>query len=86
MRRPDYEMPAPGRITAVRTADLFAGMGGFTEAAGLAGYNTDWAANHWRAAVDVHAVNHPNLAMHMLGNAVCLPQARDYIEAIVRTA
>lgn len=42
--------------------DLFAGMGGFTEGATQAGVNVVWAANHWPAAVDVHAVNHPDTA------------------------
>lgn len=40
-------------------ADLFAGLGGFTLAATLAGVKVIWAANHWLAAVDIHAANHP---------------------------
>lgn len=43
-------------ITAI---DLFAGLGGFTEAAEQAGIRVVWAANHWQAAVDVHRLNHP---------------------------
>lgn len=43
--------------------DLFAGAGGFTTGATMAGVNIVWAANHWRAAVDVHAANHPK-AVH----------------------
>ncbi len=39
--------------------DLFAGLGGFTEGAEQAGVNVVWAANHWPAAVDTHAANHP---------------------------
>lgn len=39
--------------------DLFAGAGGFTEGARQAGIKVVWAANHWRAAVDTHAANHP---------------------------
>lgn len=39
--------------------DLFAGIGGFSEGARLAGVQVLWAANHWRAAVDMHAANHP---------------------------
>lgn len=39
--------------------DLFAGAGGFTEGARQAGIRVVWAANHWRAAVDTHAANHP---------------------------
>lgn len=39
--------------------DLFAGAGGFTEGATQAGIRVIWAANHWPAAVQVHANNHP---------------------------
>jgi DNA (cytosine-5)-methyltransferase 1 len=42
--------------------DLFAGLGGFSEGARMAGCTVVWAANHWRAAVDVHAANHPGTA------------------------
>lgn len=42
--------------------DLFAGLGGFSEGARLAGVRVAWAANHWRAAVQVHAQNHPDTA------------------------
>lgn len=44
--------------------DLFAGGGGFTEGAELAGVNVVWAANHWESAVRIHAANHPN-AIHV---------------------
>lgn len=44
----------------MRAIDLFAGVGGFSEGARLAGCRVVWAANHWRAAVDVHARNHPD--------------------------
>lgn len=40
--------------------DMFSGAGGFTEGAEQAGCNVVWAANHWQAAVNVHAANHPN--------------------------
>lgn len=43
--------------------DLFAGAGGFTEGAEQAGCKVVWAANHWPAAVDTHAENHPGV-MH----------------------
>lgn len=43
----------------MRTADLFAGAGGFTEGARMAGCTTVWAGNHWAPAVATHAANHP---------------------------
>jgi len=39
--------------------DLFAGAGGFSTGARLAGCNVVWAANHWPLAVKWHAANHP---------------------------
>lgn len=44
----------------MRAIDLFAGLGGFSEGAEQAGCRVVWAGNHWRAAVDVHAANHPH--------------------------
>ena len=44
----------------MRAIDLFAGAGGFSTGATMAGCTVVWAANHWRAAVDVHAANHPD--------------------------
>lgn len=44
--------------------DLFAGAGGFSTGASAAGCNIVWAANHWQAAVDTHAANHPG-AQHV---------------------
>lgn len=46
----------------MRAIDLFAGLGGFSEGAEQAGCSVVWAANHWREAVDMHAVNHPTTA------------------------
>ncbi len=40
--------------------DLFAGLGGFTEGARQAGVPVAFAANHWPAAVQWHAANHPD--------------------------
>lgn len=40
--------------------DLFAGAGGFSEGARLAGVHVAWAANHWPTAVQWHAANHPH--------------------------
>lgn len=39
--------------------DLFAGWGGFTLGAELAGVPVAWASNHWPLAVEAHALNHP---------------------------
>lgn len=39
--------------------DLFAGAGGFTTGATMAGARVVLAANHWPAAVATHAANHP---------------------------
>jgi DNA (cytosine-5)-methyltransferase 1 len=39
--------------------DLFAGAGGFSTGATMAGARVLWAANHWPAAVQWHSVNHP---------------------------
>jgi DNA (cytosine-5)-methyltransferase 1 len=48
--------------TPMRVIDLFAGLGGFSEGARQAGCEVVWAANHWQAAVDMHAANHPGTA------------------------
>lgn len=42
--------------------DLFAGIGGLSTGAIMAGCNVRWAANHWPTAVHWHAVNHPDVA------------------------
>lgn len=43
----------------MRTVDLFAGAGGFSTGARMAGCSVVWAANHWPLAVEWHAANHP---------------------------
>lgn len=43
----------------MRAIDLFAGAGGFSTGAAMAGAEVVWAANHWPLAVEYHAVNHP---------------------------
>lgn len=43
-------------------ADLFSGAGGFSTGAAMAGVRVIWAANHWPAAVQIHAANHPHTA------------------------
>ena len=43
----------------MRVVDYFAGAGGFTLGAQLAGCTVVAAVNHWRLAVDTHARNHP---------------------------
>jgi len=44
--------------------DLFAGLGGWSTGATMAGCKVLWAANHWQDAVDWHAANHPE-AIHV---------------------
>ncbi|MGQ3054244.1 MAG: DNA cytosine methyltransferase [Roseateles sp.] len=41
--------------------DLFAGVGGSSEGARLAGVRVKWAANHSPVAVHFHSVNHPDI-------------------------
>ncbi len=42
--------------------DLFAGAGGFSTGASMAGCNVAWAANHWPDAVEWHSRNHQDAA------------------------
>lgn len=44
----------------MKAVDLFAGAGGFSTGAEMAGCTVVWAADHWPEAVQVHANNHPN--------------------------
>lgn len=44
----------------MKAIDLFAGLGGFSAGAEMAGIDVRWAANHWPAAVEIHAANHPS--------------------------
>jgi DNA (cytosine-5)-methyltransferase 1 len=44
--------------------DLFAGLGGWSTGARMAGVNVLWAANHWQEAVTWHSQNHPD-AIHI---------------------
>jgi len=48
----------------MRVIDLFAGAGGFSTGARLAGHHVVWAANHWADAVEWHSRNHPD-ALHV---------------------
>lgn len=43
----------------MKAIDLFAGAGGFSQGAEMAGVDVVWAGNHWPAAVEIHAANHP---------------------------
>lgn len=40
--------------------DLFAGLGGWSTGAQMAGVSVLWAANHWPDAVRWHSANHPD--------------------------
>ena len=42
-------------------ADFFAGLGGFTHGAQLAGARPVFAANHWQDAITWHEINHPDV-------------------------
>ena len=53
-------------ITAI---DLFAGLGGWSTGARMAGVEVLWAANHWPVAVEWHSANHPG-AIHVCQKAV----------------
>lgn len=44
----------------MKAVDLFAGAGGFSTGARMAGARVLWAANHWPLAVRWHAANHPD--------------------------
>lgn len=44
----------------MKVIDLFAGAGGFSTGAVLAGCEVVWAANHWPEAVRYHQKNHPD--------------------------
>ncbi|MBF5006980.1 DNA cytosine methyltransferase [Diaphorobacter caeni] len=48
----------------MRAVDLFAGAGGFSTGATMAGCSVVWAANHWPLAVQFHEANHPG-AQHV---------------------
>jgi DNA (cytosine-5)-methyltransferase 1 len=43
----------------MKAVDLFAGAGGFTLGATMAGLDVVWAANHWDFAIAAHSINHP---------------------------
>ncbi len=48
----------------MKVADGFAGMGGSSEGATMAGAEVVWTGNHWPVAVELHARNHPG-ALHV---------------------
>lgn len=48
----------------MKAIDLFAGAGGFSTGATMAGCEVVWAANHWPDAVEWHSKNHPE-AQHL---------------------
>lgn len=59
----------------MRAVDLFAGAGGWTEGARLAGVEVVAAINHWPAAVEWHARNHPETAHFCQDAALLDPRA-----------
>ena len=48
----------------MKAIDLFAGLGGWSTGAKMAGVDVIWAANHWPDAVEWHSKNHPG-AQHV---------------------
>ena len=48
----------------MRTGDLFAGWGGFSEGAELTGATAVFGANHWDLACKVFKLNHPNAQIY----------------------
>lgn len=48
----------------MRAADLFSGLGGWSQGARAADVDVVWAANHWPEAVEWHRANHPE-AIHI---------------------
>lgn len=56
-----------------RCVDLFAGAGGTSTGAVFAGARVLAAVNHWRTAVDTHALNHPTTAHHCEDAAILDP-------------
>lgn len=46
-------------MSGERVIDLFAGLGGFSAGAKLAGMVPVWAGNHWGLACEYHRANHP---------------------------
>jgi DNA (cytosine-5)-methyltransferase 1 len=51
-------------VPGMRCVDLFAGLGGFSEAIEQAGSSVLWVGNHWKRAVEIHELNHPT-AVHV---------------------
>ena len=68
----------------MRVVDLFAGAGGTSTGMSQAGHHVVCAVNHWRLAVDAHALNHPE-ARHVCQDAATL-DPRDLPAHEVETA
>lgn len=60
MNHPLPSDASPAQRGTLRVADLFAGWGGFSQAAELVGARVVYAANHWPIAVRAHERNHPH--------------------------
>lgn len=48
-------------MSKIKVVDYFAGAGGFSTGAAIAGLEVVAAANHWKLAVESHERNHPNV-------------------------
>ena len=56
-----------------RCVDLFAGAGGTSTGATLAGCRVLAAVNHWKTAVETHSLNHPDTVHHCEDAAILDP-------------
>lgn len=82
----------------MKAIDLFAGAGGFSTGAQMAGlqvhgprfissyYGNERGGRSLHLPADYLLPDNQRAAMHMLGNAVCPPVARDVLNAIKEAA
>lgn len=60
--------PLGGLLPGEKVADLFCGAGGWGEGARDLSVAVDFAVNHWKVAIDTHAINNPG-CRHEQGDA-----------------